>query len=150
MVCKYVQMHQNTFFITLTVKNIFFEKKKFWCFWWSGSMRKCIKTRFYYSRCKKISFLKKSFWWSANMCKCIKTHLYQIRMLKNIFFKGTVSRDFSLLVFFINQFPPSPRVSHQDRFEFFRKFAEIFAAQGLPPVSTTPVANGKNLQSEKF
>jgi hypothetical protein len=26
--------------------------------------------------------------------------------------KGTVSRDFSLLVFFINQFPPSPRVSH--------------------------------------
>jgi hypothetical protein len=27
-------------------------------------------------------------------------------------FKGTVSRDFSLLVFFINQFPPSPRVSH--------------------------------------
>ncbi len=27
-------------------------------------------------------------------------------------FKGTVSQDFSLLVFFINQFPPSPRVSH--------------------------------------
>jgi len=26
--------------------------------------------------------------------------------------KGTVSRDFSLLVFFINQFPPSYRVSH--------------------------------------
>ncbi len=26
--------------------------------------------------------------------------------------KGTVSRDFLLLVFFINQFPPSPRVSH--------------------------------------
>jgi hypothetical protein len=28
------------------------------------------------------------------------------------YLKGTVSRDFSLLVFFINQFPPSPRVSH--------------------------------------
>jgi hypothetical protein len=27
-------------------------------------------------------------------------------------FKGTVSRDFFLLVFFMNQFPPSPRVSH--------------------------------------
>jgi len=27
-------------------------------------------------------------------------------------FKGTVSRDFLLLVFFMNQFPPSPRVSH--------------------------------------
>jgi hypothetical protein len=62
--------------------------------------------------------------------------------------KGTVSRDFLLLVLFMNQFPPSPRAP--DRFEFFRKFAEIFAAQGLPPVSTTPVANGKNLQSEKF
>jgi hypothetical protein len=33
---------------------------------------------------------------------------------------------------------------------FLRKFAEIFAAQGAPPVSTTPVANGKNLQAEKF
>ncbi len=60
-------------------------------------------------------------------------------------FKGTVSRDFSLLVFFMNQFPPSPRVFHSDCFEFFRKFAEIFAeifaSQGAPPVSTTPVAN---------
>jgi hypothetical protein len=64
--------------------------------------------------------------------------------------KGTVSRDFLLLVLFMNQFPPSPRVFHKDRFEFYQKFAEIFAAQGLPPVSTTPVATGKNLQSEKF
>jgi hypothetical protein len=55
--------------------------------------------------------------------------------------KGTVSRDFLLLVFFMNQFPPYPRVFHSDRFEFFRKFAEIFASQGAPPVSTTPVAN---------
>jgi hypothetical protein len=35
--------------------------------------------------------------------------------------KGTVSRDFLLLVFFMNQFPPSSRVFHLDRFEFFRK-----------------------------
>ena len=41
----------------------------------------------------------------------------------------------------MNQFPPSPRVFHLDRFEFFQKFAEIFASQGAPPVSTTPVAN---------
>ncbi len=46
-----------------------------------------------------------------------------------------------LLVFFMNQFPPSPRVLHLDRFKFFRKFAEIFASQGAPPVSTTLVAN---------
>ncbi len=51
-------------------------------------------------------------------------------------FKGTVSRDLLLLVFLMNQFPPSHRVLHQDRFEFFRKFAEIFASQGAPPVST--------------
>ena len=35
--------------------------------------------------------------------------------------KGTVSRDFLLLVFLMNQFPPSPRVLHLDRFKFFRK-----------------------------
>ncbi len=52
-----------------------------------------------------------------------------------------MSRDFLLLVFFMNQFPPHPRVFHLDRFEFFRKFAEIFASQGVPPVSTSPAAN---------
>ncbi len=41
----------------------------------------------------------------------------------------------------MNQFPPSSGVFHLDRFEFFRKFAEIFASQGASPVSTTPVAN---------
>jgi hypothetical protein len=41
----------------------------------------------------------------------------------------------------MNQFPPSSRVFHLDPFEFFRKFAEIFASQGAPPVSATPVAN---------
>jgi hypothetical protein len=41
----------------------------------------------------------------------------------------------------MNQFPPSPRVSHLDRLKFFRKFAEIFASQGAPPVSMTPLAN---------
>ncbi len=55
--------------------------------------------------------------------------------------KGTVSRDFLLLVFSMNQFPPSPRVFHLDRFKFFRNFAEIFASQGAPPVSAAPVAN---------
>jgi hypothetical protein len=41
----------------------------------------------------------------------------------------------------MNQFPPSPRVFHLVRFKFFRKFADIFASQGAPPVSVTPVAN---------
>ncbi len=52
-----------------------------------------------------------------------------------------LSRDFLLLVFFSNQFPPSPRVSLLDRFEFVGKFAEIFASQGAPPVSTPTVAH---------
>ncbi len=58
-----------------------------------------------------------------------------------LLFKGTVSQDFLLLVFFMNQFPPSSRVFHLDHLKFFRKFEEIFARQGAPPVSTTPVAN---------
>ena len=66
----------------------------------------------------------------------LSSHDWQFSWLK-----GTVSRDFLLLVFFMNQFPPSPWVYHQGRFELFRKFAEIFAAQGWPPVSTTPAAN---------
>ncbi len=55
-------------------------------------------------------------------------------------FKGTVSWEFLLLVFFMNKFPPGPRASHLDCFECFWKFA-IFASQGAPPVSMTPVAN---------
>ncbi len=39
-----------------------------------------------------------------------------------LYFKGTVSRVFLLLVFFMNQFPPSPRVSSYDRFDFFRGY----------------------------
>jgi hypothetical protein len=35
-------------------------------------------------------------------------------------------------------------------FQIFQKFGDILAAQGAPPVSMTPVANEKNLQSEKF
>jgi hypothetical protein len=35
--------------------------------------------------------------------------------------------------------------------KIFRKFAEIFTAPGAPPVSLTPVANGrKKFQSGKF
>jgi hypothetical protein len=68
--------------------------------------------------------------------------LYNRVFLKNP--KGTVSEDFWPLVFFMNQFPPSPRVLHLDRFDFFRKFAEIFASQGVTPVSTTPVSTKRS------
>ncbi len=42
-------------------------------------------------------------------------------------FKGTV--------------PPAPEYPIRTISNLFRKFAEIFASQGTPPVSTTPVAN---------
>jgi hypothetical protein len=70
----------------------------------------------------------------------VDVHVYVEQLICKAF-KGTVSRDFLILVFFMNQFPPGPRVFHLDRFEFFRKFVEIFASQGAPSVSTTPVAN---------
>jgi len=56
-------------------------------------------------------------------------------------FKGSLTRDFRLQVFFMNQCPPGPQVFHWSHFEFFRKFAEIFANYCLSPVSTTPVIN---------
>jgi hypothetical protein len=55
--------------------------------------------------------------------------------------KGTVSRDFLLLVFFMYQFPPAPEYTINTVSNCFEKLAEIFASQGAPPVSTTPVAN---------
>ncbi len=61
-----------------------------------------------------------------------------------------MSRDVLLLVFFLNQFPPSLWLYHQGRFDFFLKFAEIFAAQGLPPVSTVSVATGVADTGGKF
>ncbi len=50
----------------------------------------------------------------------------------------------------MDQFPPSPWLYHKGCLKYFRKFAEILAAQSTPPVSLTPVANGKNLQSKIF
>jgi hypothetical protein len=107
---------------------------------------------------KTLANVSLLFTWMKNVLNIIGTHLqtsnyiflfalvtfdwYQAAvLLMPPYLKGTVSWDFLLLVFFMNQFPPSPRVFHLDRFEFFRKFAEIFASQGAPPVSTTPVAN---------
>ncbi len=49
--------------------------------------------------------------------------------------KGQCHEIFDFRFFVMNRFPPSPWVSYQGRFKFFQKFAEIFAAQGTPPVS---------------
>jgi hypothetical protein len=57
--------------------------------------------------------------------------------------KGTVSRDFRLLLFSCISFTQAREYTIKAISNFFRKFAEIFAAQGATLVSTTPVANGK-------
>jgi len=80
----------------------------------------------------------------------VVTSLSARSISKDSTLKGTVSRDFRLLVFFMNQLPPSPWGYHQCCFEFFRKFAEIFAVQGAPPVSLTPVARIFNHKSFNY
>jgi hypothetical protein len=42
--------------------------------------------------------------------------------------RGSMTQNFRHQVFFMDQFPPGPRVSHSGHFKFFlREFAEIFA-----------------------
>ncbi len=65
-------------------------------------------------------------WWQTEIyVQRLPTTLFPLVLRKEYFdcperdsyavhytYKGTVSRDFLLLVLFINQFPPSPRVFH--------------------------------------
>ncbi len=51
-----------------------------------------------------------------------RIHNTAVIMLMMCDLNGIVPRDFRLQVFFINQFPPSPGVSHWGRFEFSKKF----------------------------
>ena len=65
------------------------------------------------------------------------THLtlFVIQLIM-LYFKGSLTRDFRLQVFFMNQCPPGPQVFHWGGFVFFsQKFAEIFANEYLSPVS---------------
>jgi hypothetical protein len=50
----------------------------------------------------------------------------------------------------MNQFPQAFKYPIRVVSNFLQKFTEIFAAQSAPPVSVTPVANEKNLQSKSF
>ncbi len=54
----------------------------------------------------------------------------QFLFFKHIF-KGSLTRDFRLQVYSINRCPPAPWVSHWDRFELIRKFAEIIGNECL-------------------
>ncbi len=76
-----------------------------------------------------------------NTPRIIQIWLFLSQSAATIRLKGKVSRDFLLLVFFINQSPPPPQSIPSWPLQFFQKFPEIFASQGAPPVSTPPVAN---------
>ncbi len=83
---------------------------------------------------------------------CTQKKIKEVYRKSRLLLKGTVSRDFFLLVFFHESVSPQPQSIPLRPFRIVRKFAEIFAIQGappvsptsvakLPPVSTTPVAN---------
>jgi hypothetical protein len=114
------------FFIVLCVRNKHSERNKYMYIVHSSYMHTVKKIRQHIDQWKECMFLHSNR----------ETHIHY-------------SRDFLPLVFF-KSVSPKPLIIPFRIFEFFRKFAEIFAAQGLPPVSTTPVAIGKYLQAEKF
>ncbi len=64
--------------------------------------------------------------------------------------KGSLTRDFRLQVFFVNQCPPGPWIWIWDRFDFFRKFAEIIANGCCSAVSTTPAIKREKLSGIIF
>jgi hypothetical protein len=81
----------------------------------------------------------------------VKRNILQILERKaTSFLKGQCHEIFRFWFFSWLSFPHAPDYTIRAVSIFFWKFTEIFAAQGLPPVLLTPVANGKNLQSEKF
>ncbi len=80
------------------------------------------------------------------------------RKLRKTGLKGTVSRNFRLLVFFTNQFPPTPQAPEytiravSNFFENSRRYSQLKVCyryqqhkqnwrQNLSPVSLTPVTN---------
>jgi len=68
------------------------------------------------------------------------------------FVKGTVSRNFFLLFFFHESVSHKPLIIPLRPFRIFSKIRgdTVFSAPGLPPVSLTPVTNGKNPQSDFY
>ncbi len=58
--------------------------------------------------------------------------------------KESRTQDFGLQVIFMNKCPQSPQVFHWGRFEFFRKFAEIFANEYLSVINCSAVSRGNN------
>ncbi len=86
----------------------------------------------------------------SSLIRCLRLACLACLSLANFFFitwyapylhlKGQCHESFCFRFFPWITFPQAPE-NNIRAFQFFRKFAEIFASQGAPPVSTTPVAN---------
>ncbi len=74
---------------------------------------------------------------------------HQVQSPKIPLIKGTVPRDFRLLVFFMNQFPQAPEYNIKAISIFSKILGDICGSRCTTGVVDT-VANGKNLQSENF
>ncbi len=73
------------------------------------------------------------------------TNIYSTLQHFRPYLKGQCHEIFCFWFFFIKiSFPPAPEYSIKTVSNFFRKFAEIFASQGAPPISTTPVSTVSN------
>ncbi len=83
-VWKYAKMHQNTSLTTPDSKEYLFWKKVSDGLEVCANASKHVINQ---SRHSKISFLEKSFWWSGSLRKCIKTRLKPLQTIKNIFFE---------------------------------------------------------------
>jgi hypothetical protein len=86
-VWKYSKMHQNTFLTTSDGQKLFFLKTVSDGL---EVCAKASKHIFNHSKRSKISFLRKRIWRSGSMRKCIKTRFLPLQMLKNIFFKDMI------------------------------------------------------------
>jgi hypothetical protein len=72
-------------------------------------------------------------------------------ILTNFQFKGSLTQDFRLQVFFMNQCPPGPQVFHWSLFDFFEnslRYSRLMYITGVNDtgdsclvVSTTPAKN---------
>ncbi len=64
--------------------------------------------------------------------------------------KGQCHGTFCFWFFLWINVPPAPEYPIRIVSNFLRKFAEIFASQGSPPVSTTPAANCHRYQRHRW
>ncbi len=76
--------------------------------------------------------------------------LHESKLHTYIELKGTVSRDFSSLVFFHQTTSPVPIGMSRNNFESFRIFVELFAFKIDSPVMTTPGSRLESLRLGNF